>query len=55
MSRWILFAIAAASILIANTADQGSHRLAGQQHAERDRPADDAIVTGSVSRRSPGR
>lgn len=55
MSRWILFAIAAASVLIANTADQGSNRLAEQQHATRGHSADDNIVTGSASRRPPSR
>lgn len=54
MSRWILFAIAAASILIANTADQGSSQLADQQVA-RGQPADDGILTGSASRRQSGR
>lgn len=55
MSRWILFVIAAASILMANTADQGSSRLVDQQHAGRGQPADDALVTGSAGRRPPGR
>lgn len=55
MSRWILFMIAAASIVLAHTADQGSSRLSDQQQAQRSTPADDAIVTGSTSRRPAGR
>lgn len=55
MSRWILFVIAAASVVLANTADQGSSRLSDQQHAQRGPSADDAIVTGSASRRPASR
>ncbi|WP_439574532.1 hypothetical protein [Phreatobacter sp.] len=55
MSRWILFVIAAVSVLIANTADQGSSRLGEQQHAGRGQAADDNIVTGSASRRPASR
>ncbi|MCZ8314707.1 hypothetical protein [Phreatobacter sp.] len=55
MSRWVLFAVAAASILLAQFVDRGSKDLAQELHAARPPiVADDAIMTGSV-RRPPQR
>ena len=55
MSRWVLFAVAAASVLLAQFVDRGSKDLAQELHAARPPiVADDAIMTGSV-RRQPKR
>lgn len=55
MSRWVLFAVAAASVLLAQFVDRGSKDLAQELHAARPPiVADDAIMTGSV-RRQPQR
>jgi len=55
MSRWVLFAVAAASILLAQFVDRGSKDLAQELHAARPPiVADDAITTGTV-RRQPQR
>ena len=49
MSRWVLFAVAAASVLLAQFVDRGSKDLAQELHAARPPiVADDAIMTGSV-------
>ncbi len=55
MSRWVLFAMAAASILLAQFVDRGSKDLAQNLQAIRSpAPSDDNIMTGSV-RRPPQR
>lgn len=49
MSRWIVFAVAAAAVVLANFVDRGSKELV--QNGQWARPAgDDAILTGTVRR-----
>lgn len=47
MSRWILFAVAAAAVVLTQYVDRGSSWLAERQQIAREQ-VDDAIVTGSV-------
>jgi hypothetical protein len=54
MSRWVLFAVAAASVLMAQFVDRGSKDLAQNLQAVRSPlPADDNILTGSIRRQPP--
>lgn len=53
MSRWVLFAVAAASVLMAQFVDRGSKDLAQNLQAVRSPlPADDNILTGSIRRQT---
>ena len=53
MSRWALFAVAAAAVVLAQYVDRGSSRLAQQQELARSQ-GDDAVLTGTI-RRTPQR
>jgi hypothetical protein len=54
MSRWVLIAVAAASVLLAQFVDRGSKDLAEGLQTARAPVSDDDIRTGSV-RRPPQR
>ncbi|MBY0360826.1 MAG: hypothetical protein K2X45_02875 [Phreatobacter sp.] len=54
MSRWVLFAVAAASVVLAQFIDRGSKDLAEGMQTARMQQADDDIRTGTV-RRPPQR
>lgn len=47
MSRWILFAVAAGAVVLAQYVDRGSSWLAERQEIARNQ-GDDSIVTGSI-------
>lgn len=54
MSRWVLIAVAAASVILAQFVDRGSKDLADGLQTARAPQSDDDIRTGSV-RRAPQR
>ncbi|MDP2802262.1 MAG: hypothetical protein Q8O26_10295 [Phreatobacter sp.] len=54
MSRWVLFAVAAASVVLAQFVDRGSKDLAEGIQTARMPQSDDDIRTGTV-RRPPQR
>lgn len=55
MSRWMLFAVAAAAVVMAQYVDRGSQALRErQQEIARHQSFDDNLTTGSI-RRNPSR
>lgn len=53
MSRWVLFAVAAGAVILAQYVDRGSSYLADRQQIARGQ-GDDNILTGTI-RRPPTR